>query len=225
MRKILIVEDESDNVEVIKLMLQKSYEPLVAYNGRDAIQLAVREHPSLILLDIKMPEMDGFEVCKRLREQPATRKIPIIFLTGFTHIDEKIRGFTVGADDYLPKPFDERELLARIQARLRVFEDSPLTSEKLEFGSITIRPASFQTWIKGQEVKLTKVEFELLQYFLEKPEIVIDRSRLLADLWPDTIVSNRTVDTHIANLRKKLKETNFPLETIYGAGYILKKSH
>lgn len=222
MKKILLVDDDRENLALLSQMLQAHYQSLQAGSGKEGLQLAIREQPDLILLDVNMPEMDGFEVCKRLREQPVTRNIPIIMLTTVTGVDSRVKGLEIGADDYIGKPFQSKELLARIGARLRRFEQEKKTDSVMAMGNLKLAPKSFQVWVETKEVHLTRIEFEILRYFLDHPNEVIERKKLLGDLWPDAIVTNRTVDTHVANLRKKIRGFNCPLETIYGAGYVLK---
>lgn len=222
MKKVLIVDDDQENLSLVADMLRADFQPLMAGSGRDGILSAVREQPDLILLDVNMPEMDGFEVCKRLREQPGTRQIPIIMLTTASSLDSRVKGLDLGADDYITKPFQVRELVARIQARLRRHEMDRKAESAVTLGNLKLDSKSFQVWVNEESVKLTRIEFELLRYFLEHPNQVVDRQKLLGDLWPDAVVTNRTVDTHVANLRKKIRGFSYPLETIYGSGYILK---
>ena len=222
MKKILLVDDDVENLALISQMLQPHFQSIQASSGRDGIQLAVREQPDAILLDVNMPEMDGFEVCKRLREQPSTRNIPILMLTTVTGVDSRVKGLDLGADDYIGKPFQTRELLARLNARLRRQEMDKHADGAIQIGNLLLDPKSFLVKVADREVHLTRIEFEILRYFMERPNQVIDRNKLLGDLWPDAVVTNRTVDTHVANLRKKIRGFNCPIETIYGAGYILK---
>lgn len=222
MKRILIVDDDTDNLALLADMLKSHFEPLTAPGGRDGIQLAVRNQPDLILLDINMPDLDGFEVCKKLREQPSTRKIPIVMLTTASGLDSRVKGLDIGADDYITKPFQIKELLARINARLRRHDMEEKSDSVMQLGNLKLEPKSCQVWVNEESIKLTQMEFELLRYFIEHPNQVIARNKLLGDLWPDAIVTDRTVDTHIANLRKKIKDFTCPLTTIYGAGYILK---
>lgn len=221
MKKIIVVDDDQEVLSVLSEALKTQFQVIPTASGREALQLSVREHPDLILLDVNMPEMDGFEVCRRLREQPGTRAIPIIMLTTAAGLDSRVKGLDLGADDYVCKPFHARELIARVNARMRRKELGEEESE-LTMGNLRLDPKSAQVWVDGAEVHLTRIEFELLRYFLEHPGTVVDRNRLLGDLWPDAVVTNRTVDTHVANLRKKIKAFSCSLETIYGAGYILK---
>ncbi|OFZ54303.1 MAG: hypothetical protein A2428_02025 [Bdellovibrionales bacterium RIFOXYC1_FULL_54_43] len=222
MKKVLLVDDDKENLTLIARMLQPHYQTILASSGKEGLQMAIRDQPDLVLLDVNMPEMDGFEVCTRLREQPGTRTIPVIMLTTVTGLDSRVKGLDLGADDYIGKPFQSRELVARINARLRRNEMDRRAEDTIEAGNLKLDPRAFQVWIDSKEVHLTRIEFEILRYFLEHPNQVIERSKLLGDLWPDAVVTNRTVDTHVANLRKKIKGFSVPLDTIYGAGYILK---
>jgi DNA-binding response OmpR family regulator len=222
MKKVLIVDDDQENLQLVADMLRAEFQPLTSASGREGILIAVREQLDLILLDVNMPEMDGFEVCKRLREQPGTRQIPIVMLTTASSLDSRVKGLDLGADDYITKPFQVRELVARIHARLRRLEQDRKAESAVVLGNLKLDSKSFQVWVNEESVKLTRIEFELLRYFLEHPNQVVDRQKLLGDLWPDAVVTNRTVDTHVANLRKKIKGFSYPLETIYGSGYILK---
>lgn len=222
MKRILIVDDDSENISIVADMLKSGFQVLSATSGKDAIRMAVQHEPDLILLDVNMPEMDGFEVCRRIREQPATRHIPVVMLTSASSIDHRVRGLDIGADDYVTKPFQSRELMARVQARLRRFELEEKKTENLELGNLKLDSKSHQVWIDEELIKLTQLEFELLRYFLERPNQVIPRTKLLGDLWPDAVVTDRTVDTHMANLRKKIRRFQHSLATVYGAGYVLK---
>jgi DNA-binding response OmpR family regulator len=224
MKKVLIIDDDQDMLYLVSEMLRGQFQPLQATSGREGIAMAIRELPDAILLDVNMPEMDGFEVCRRLREQPKTVHIPILMLTAANSLDARVRGFEGGADDYISKPFQVRELLARINARLRRQKIEQKVSAEIQMGNLKLEPKSAQVFVEGRSVRLTQVEFDLLRYFLERPNQVIDRNTLLGDLWPDAVVTHRTIDTHMANLRKKIKGFNCPLETIYGAGYILRSS-
>jgi two-component system alkaline phosphatase synthesis response regulator PhoP len=222
MKRVLIVDDDQENLQLVADLLRTEFQPFTAANGREGVLVAVREQPDLILLDVNMPDMDGFEVCKRLREQPGTRQIPIIMLTTASSLDSRVKGLDLGADDYITKPFQVRELVARIHARVRRHEIDRKAETMIELGNLKLDSKSFQVLVNGESVKLTRIEFELLRYFMEHPNQVVDRQKLLGDLWPDAVVTNRTVDTHVANLRKKIRGFSYPLETIYGSGYILK---
>ena len=222
MKRVLIIDDEPEGAALVADLLKDHFEPRICHSGRDGLRVAVREAPNLIILDLHMPEMDGYEVCKKLREQPSTRAIPVILLTHYSALDEKLRGFDSGADDYITKPYEGRELLARSLARVRRFEQGQTVENEICMANLRLSPKACQVWVDEQAVHLTQMEFELIRYFLEHPNEVVGRAKLLSDLWPDSVVTDRTVDTHIANLRKKIRKFKYPLTTIYGAGYILK---
>jgi DNA-binding response OmpR family regulator len=222
MKRVLIIDDEPEGGAFVSDLLKDHFEPRVCLTGREGLRIAVRETPDLIILDLHMPDMDGFEVCKKLREQPSTRNIPLILLTQYNDLEEKVRGFDSGADDYITKPFEARELIARALARVRRFEQDQSGAKEIQLGNLRLEPKSFQVWVDEETVHLTQMEFELIRYFLEHPNTVVGRAKLLGDLWPDAVVTDRTVDTHIANLRKKIRNFKYPLTTIYGAGYILR---
>jgi DNA-binding response OmpR family regulator len=222
MHKILIIDDDESSVTLISAVLKEEFQPIAALSGKQGIGLAISEAPELIILDVNMPEMDGFEVCRRLRTQPLTRHIPIIMLTSEEAIDSKVQALDFGADDYVCKPFQFKELVARINARLRRNQFYQKLEAEIHVGNLWMDPKACQVKIAEKAVKLTQLEFDLLRYFLERPNQVVDRSHLLGDLWPDAVVADRTVDTHIANLRRKIREFNHSLETIYGAGYVLR---
>ena len=223
MKKILLIDDEKEILDTVSEMLAPhQFQSLLATNGRDGIQIAVKEQPDVIVLDVNMPEMDGFDVCRRLKDQPGTRHIPVIMLTRSNGLDSRVKGLDFGADDYVAKPFQSRELVARINARLRRHEIEKKADQEIVIGNLRILPKSLQVWVNQIEVRLTKIEYALLKYFAERPNEVVDRSKLLSDLWPDAVVTHRTVDTHMANLRKKIRGFTHPFDTIYGAGYILR---
>ncbi len=222
MKKVLIIDDESENLTLLADMLRSHFEPIMASSGREGIQLAIQHQPDVILLDVNMPDMDGFEVCQRLREQPKTRHLAIIMLTTASSLDSRVKGLDIGADDYITKPFQVRELIARVNARVRRQAYTEKNDSEISVGNLRLNPKALDVFVNDVPVKLTQLEFDLLRYFIEHPNEVIDRNRLLGDLWPDAVVTDRTVDTHVANLRKKIKGFNCALTTVYGAGYILK---
>lgn len=222
MKKVLIIDDERENLELISEMIRSEFLPFTASSPVEGLKLAVQIQPSAVLLDLNMPEMDGFEVCRRLREQPATRHIPVLMLTQQNGLDSRVKGLDIGADDYIAKPFVVRELLARIRARTRRVDEKQQSEAEIVVGNLRMDQKSMQVRVADEPIKLTQLEFDLLRYFLERPDQVIDRARLLADLWPDSVVTDRTVDTHVANLRKKIRGFDHSIQTIYGAGYLLR---
>lgn len=197
---------------------------MAASNEAEAIRIATDETPDLILLDLHLGSASGFEVCERLRSSPKTNHIPIIILTGENDRNTTVRGLLAGADDFLCKPFHWDELRARVHARLRRHEMDRDISEPSRYGNLKMDPKTKQGWISDRNIELTQFEFRMLAYFIKHRNELVERRKMLGDLWPDAVVSRRTIDTHIAHLRKKLRGFSGSLETVYGGGYMLKLS-
>lgn len=223
-RKILIVDDEKAIVDILKFNLQKDgYRILEAYDGAEGYEMALREKPDLILLDVMLPNMDGFEVCKKLREQIAT---PIIMLTARTEEIDKVLGLELGADDYITKPFSIRELMARVKANLRrtVKETVPPENENiLSFRNLSIDLERFEAKKDGVPLELTIREFELLKFLASQPGKLFTRETLLEKVWGYEYYGDvRTVDVTVRRLREKIEdnagEPTFIL-TKRGVGY------
>lgn len=223
MKKILIIEDETDLIKGLKINLtDEGYEVDWAVNGVEGLRKALVEKPDLILLDIMIPEMDGLEVCRRLRQKNSA--IPVIMLTAKGGEIDKVVGLEIGADDYLTKPFSIRELLARIKARLRNSEQIETKApDSYSFGEIVIDFTRFKAIRKGLELELTALETEILRYFVQHRQEVITRDALLDKIWGyDTFPTTRTIDNHILKIRKKIEEEpSRPqyLLSVYGGGY------
>jgi len=219
---ILLVDDEANIVDLARLYLERDgYRIEAAYDGAAALQAVEKLDPALVVLDIMLPEMDGFEVCRRVR---AESDVPIIMLTARDEDIDKIVGLELGADDYLTKPFNPRELVARVKAILRRAERIPARKqESLHLGDVTIDPASRELSIAGEKVELRTKEFDLLLVLAENKGIVLSREQLLDLAWGyDFYGQTRTVDVHVANLRKRLKKSgNLRIETVTGVGYKL----
>ena len=222
MKKVLIIEDDRDFSEVVSKTLSSQYQTLQALSGPEGLRLATNEKPDLILIDLQMPEMDGFTVCEELRSRPMTREIPIIILTGENQPDSRVRGLDAGADDYVSKPFHTQELLARIRARLRRRESNQKITTEIQVGNLRMEPLSSQVWVGEVQIHLTQVELQVLKYFLEYPNEMISRERLLGDLWPDSIVTSRTVDTHVAHCARSCMDFRTSCERFSGAATFLK---
>ncbi len=221
-KKILVVDDEQDIVDLLKYNLQKEgYTVLTARNGEDALEQA-RHLPQLILLDVMMPELDGYEVLKKLKKDEKTSAIPIIFLTARgTEIDE-VLGLELGADDYVVKPVSIPKLIARIKNVLRKEGVIPQEQGTIILGVIEISPSRHRVMVDGQEIFFPKKEFEVLTYLARYPDQVINRERLLNAVWgSDVRVVDRTVDVHIRKIREKLGKHADRIETIKGIGYRL----
>jgi len=214
-RKVLVVDDEPDVLEILAYNLrQEGYEPLTAEEGQTALELARLHQPSLILLDIMMPGMDGLEVCRQLRKLPETRESHIIFLTARSEEFAEMAGFEAGADDFLVKPIRPKALLSRLKALAR--RAAPL--QKLQFPGLEIVPDEYAVHKQGQVIPLSKKEFELLFVLASRPYKYFSRDTLLDRVWgSDTYVIPRTVDVHIRKLREKIGSQY--IETLKGVGY------
>jgi two-component system alkaline phosphatase synthesis response regulator PhoP len=223
MKKILIIEDEPDLVKGLKLNLSdEGFEIEWAVNGVEGLRKAVEEAPDLIILDIMLPEMDGLEVCRKLRQKSID--IPIIMLTAKGGEIDKVVGLEIGADDYMTKPFSIRELLARIKARLRNAEKEGKTATEIySIGDIEIDFARFKIKQKGKEQELTSLETDILKYFVIHRGEVVSRNDLLDKIWGyESYPTTRTIDNHILKLRKKIEEDpSHPryILSVYGGGY------
>lgn len=221
--KILIVDDEEHIQELIKFNLENSgYKVLLAGNGIDALKLAKSERPDLVLLDLMLPGMDGYEVCKEIRKDNAISTMPIIMITAKSEELDKILGLELGADDYMTKPFSVRELVARAKAVLRRTTSQPL-DKSFKFENIAVDFEKHEVTREGKKIDLTLKEFELLEILIKNKGRVMTRDFLLDKIWGyEYIGETRTVDVHIRHLRQKIEEDDKSpqfIETIRGVGY------
>jgi DNA-binding response OmpR family regulator len=223
MKKILIIEDEPDLVKGLKLNLSdEGFDVDWAVNGMEGLRKAIEEAPDLIILDIMLPEMDGFEVCRKLRQKNINT--PIIMLTAKGGEIDKVVGLEIGADDYITKPFSIRELLARIKVRLRHTEkEGKQGPEFYSFGDIEVDFAKFKIRSKEKELDLTSLEMDILRYFIVHRGEVVARNDLLDKIWGyEKFPTTRTIDNHILKLRKKIEaDQSHPrfIISVYGGGY------
>jgi phosphate regulon transcriptional regulator PhoB len=223
--KVLVVDDEKDLVDLVVYNLEKAgYRTLRAYDGETAVRKAQAEVPEAIVLDVMLPELDGWEVLKRLRADPKTAKLPVMMLTARGEETDKVLGLELGADDYLTKPFSPRELVARVRALLRRSRPSQAASAisgpSMHFEGLDIDPAAHEVKVKKKPVELTAREFQLLAYFAARPGRVVTRELLLEELWKmDPDVETRTVDVHVRRLRQKLGSAESMIKTVRGVGY------
>jgi two-component system alkaline phosphatase synthesis response regulator PhoP len=223
MQSILIVDDEPDIVEFLKYTLEReNYQVLTSYNGADALG-KVLEKPDLILLDIVLPEMNGFEVAQRIKLMDEYKNIPIIFLTAKSSEFDEVRAFEYGASDYIQKPISTIKLIARIRAALRGAENritDTASGNETAIGPLIINKESFTVKLKGQIIFFPKKEFQLLKYLADNADKVLGRDLLLKVIWGETFSEDkRTVDVHIRNIRKRLGADRDLIETIRGVGY------
>jgi len=219
---ILVVDDEANIRDLARLYLEKEgYQVITAVDGREALELVEQSPPTLMVLDLMLPEIDGWEVCRRVRVES---NMPILMLTARTDDIDKIVGLEMGADDYLTKPFNPRELVARVRAILRRVAPNSGSSgnEARTLGNVTLDPASREVTISGERVTLRTKEFDLLLTLMDHVNIVLSRDQLLDLVWGyEFHGQTRTVDVHIANLREKLENGNISIETVWGMGYKL----
>jgi two-component system alkaline phosphatase synthesis response regulator PhoP len=217
--KVLIVDDEQDVLEFLSYNLEKDgFQVSSADNGRLGVEIAKKEDPDIILLDVMMPEMDGIETCRSLRELPQFENTIIAFLTARTEDYSQIAGFETGADDYISKPIKPRVLISRLRALLRRYESKETKSTLLKVGNIEIDRERYLIVFNGEEMAVPRKEFELIYLLASKPGKVFKREEILNEIWGrDIIVGDRTIDVHIRKLREKLGEDL--IKTVKGIGY------
>ena len=220
-QKILIVDDDQNICELLRLYLAKEgYETLIAHDGEKALELFEQNKPNMVLLDVMMPKMDGWEVCRRIRAQANT---PIIMLTAKGETFDKVLGLELGADDYVVKPFDSKEVVARIKAVLR--RCNPEESGKdgvIQFENLSLDMSRYELKVKGKVVEAPPKELELLAYLAGHPNRVFTRDQLLDEVWGfEYYGDSRTIDVHIKRLREKLEGASeqWSLKTVWGVGY------
>lgn len=221
MKNILIIEDEEDLAELLAFNLGKEgFQTTIALNGLEGLEAAVRCPPDLILLDLMLPGMLGTEVCKQLKKNQGTARIPVIMLTAKGEEIDKVVGFEVGADDYVVKPFSTRELLLRVKAVLRRGGSEIEESSIITVGAIRIDTERHLVVINGEEIGFTMTEFKLLHILAKRLGRVQSREALLRDVWGYNFVEDtRTVDTHVTRLRTKMGEAGELIKTVRGFGY------
>jgi DNA-binding response OmpR family regulator len=219
---IAIVEDEQDILELISVHLKKErFHVRTFLNGSSFLKSIESEPPALIVLDLMLPDVDGFEICKRLKARPAHASIPIIILTAKSEETDRILGLELGADDYMVKPFSPRELTARVKAVLRRTAKREPDPEAIEVGDLLkIDPQKYEVKVEGKRVDLTATEFRILQLLASKNGWVFSRDKILTHLWgSEKMVLDRTIDVHIKHLREKMGAAGFLIKNMRGIGY------
>ncbi|KMY52516.1 XRE family transcriptional regulator [Bacillus sp. FJAT-27231] len=219
MKTVLLVDDEARMLDLLSIYLSSNYRCIKVNSGAEAISYMKNNAADLILLDIMMPEMDGWSTCSQIRE---LSDVPIIMLTARNEKEDIVKGLQIGADDYVTKPFDEAELLARIEALFRRVEDK--SKVKIEFKELLWDGAAHELIYEGQSIQITPKEFSLLGLLLKNPNKVFSRTHLIEAVWGNNaITEDRTIDSHIRNIRDKLRQVNFPVDlhlaTVWGVGY------
>ena len=229
MAKILVIDDDDAVNELVKINLELSgYTVISAKDGVTGFAAAKQEQPDLIVLDVMMPDVDGYTVAKRIRENPVIKDTPIIMLTALGMLDDKVKGFDIGVDDYLVKPFEIEELKVRVRAVLKRTDkipESAATKEILQMGDITLLPETYSVQIKDKTAKVTPIEFDIINLLMQNYGNMVPGSKILTDIWgynPDDDVE--TIRVHIRHIRSKLDKISGDkqyIETIYGGGYRL----
>jgi two-component system phosphate regulon response regulator PhoB len=219
--KILVVDDEPDALELIQYNLRAAgYEVVTAADGEEALKKARASQPALVILDVMLPEIDGLEVCKALRREPATAAIPIVMLTAKAAEIDRVLGLELGADDYVTKPFSPRELVLRVKSLLRRRVPADPEPQNFDFTDLRIDIPRHEVFVRNKVVDLTATEFKLLTVLAERRGRVQSREALLRDVWEyDNFIDTRTVDTHMRRLRDKLGDAARYLDTVRGVGY------
>ena len=218
---ILVVDDEPEAVELVEFNLkQAGFDVISAGDGGEALKKARSVLPELIILDVMLPEVDGMEICKMLRRDKTTAKIPLIMLTAKAAEIDRVLGLELGADDYITKPFSPRELVLRVKKLLQRGRPPADESDRLKFGELLIdNPRHLVSW-RGKAVDLTATEFKLLMVLAQRKGRVQSREQLLRDVWEyNNLIDTRTVDTHMRRLREKLGPASKYLDTVRGVGY------
>jgi len=223
--KILLVDDEKDIVEFLQYnLIQEGFEVITAYNGMEALK-KLSEKPDLVILDIMMLQLNGYDVCKKIRSLPEYRQTPVIFLTAKSSEVDEIRGLEIGANDFIQKPISPKKLIARVNSNLRkdIKKSEKSLPAHIKIGPLYIDRNKYLVSVDGLEKIFPRKEFELLYYLANNPEKVFDRDTLLKDVWGlDVYVVDRTVDVHIRKIREKLGKHSDLIETMKGVGYKFK---
>lgn len=218
---ILVIDDEQDLIELVRYNLDKEgFDVVAATDGGSGLDIATRHKPDLVVLDLMMPGMDGLEVCRRMRNDERTRRIPVIMLTAKAAEADRIVGLELGADDYVTKPFSPRELVARVKAVLRRSTEQLEPTEMVRSGELAIDAKRHEVTFAGQPIALTATEFRILQFLASRPGRVVSREDIIdVALGRDAAIFDRTIDVHITAIRKKLGHGGDQVETVRGFGY------
>lgn len=229
---ILIIEDDENCRQVFSEFLSDEFTVFTAEDGKSGIEKVQQISPKAVLLDVNMPGFTGHDACAELRKNRTTSAVPVIMISGMNDEAERTKAFENGADDFIPKPFGKAEVVARVRSKIQRFFSEPSSkpeltqtsdAKEMRAGNLCLYPDRYELTIDDRIVdKISALEIRLLKFFLENQNRVISRDELLNVLWKDAVVLSRTVDTHIASLRRKLRGFSGRIRTVYGAGYILK---
>ena len=223
---LFVVEDEPDIAALLERTFRREgWTVTVCANGREAVErLLAGAPPSLLLVDVNLPEVSGFEICRRVRREPALADLPVVVVSARSDEIDRVVGFEVGADDYVTKPFSVRELVLRIRALLRRTRDLPTSRApeggRIVFGALTLEPEAHRAWVAEEEILLTPIEYRLVLSFLQHRGRALSREDILSQAWGEDLhITSRTVDTHVKRLRAKLGVAGEALQTLRGVGY------
>lgn len=217
---ILVIEDSFDYQIILKKILTSEHDVTVVSTGKEAIEIISHKKFDLFLIDVMLPDMSGLQICNFIKNQRSTKDIPIILVTSKNQIEDKIKGFDIGADDYVTKPFHLEELGARIKARLKTAKNTASDTIEIPGLLIDLNKQSVMDTRNSRYFELTRVEFKLLVCLAQRIDFVLSREVILNEVWPTNLnISERTVDTHISNLRKKLQGVNVKIAAVHGNGY------
>ena len=224
--KILLVDDEKDIVEFLQYnLIQEGFKVITAFNGKEALE-KISQKPDLIILDVMMPKMDGYEVCSKIRSMEEFKNTPIIFLTAKASEQDEVLGLNIGADDFIQKPISPKKLTARVKSNLRKLETAQVemnNMKEIKAGPLTINKEKYSVSLSGTLIVFPKKEFEILAYLASNPGKVFHRDKILSDIWGTEIfVVERTIDVHVRKIREKLGVYADLIETIKGVGYRFK---
>lgn len=220
--RVLIVDDEKEYLDLAKAMLSNDMEVLVSQSAETGLHIARTARPDVILLDIRIPRADGIDLCEEIRSGESTKHIPVLMLTGLCDKESRIRAFSAGADDFISKPFTEDELRARVRSKIRrVREIQGEKRDAVICGNLTVNLDRNEVTVSGKTLHFTPNEFMILKLFLENRGKILSRDYILQKCWQDCIVTERTVDSHIAALRKKLMDFDHKIITKHGLGFYL----
>lgn len=223
-KRILVIDDDLGVLDFVDELLSFRFQILKASDASTGLQLAETGKPDLIILDLGLEKQSGHDLCRVLRERPETKHIPILIYTGSDDIENLTQAFDFGADDYVIKSARPRELVARVVAKIRRLEEQVDEPDIMTCGNLILNAARLEATVEDKTIPLSVLEFNLLRFFVLNKDRVVSRQQILEGVWKDAVVSNRTIDTHMVYLRKKLAGFSHTLATVYGAGYILREA-
>ena len=223
-KKILVIDDDHGILDLVEELLSFRFVILKATDASTGLKIAESEKPDLVILDLGLQNQSGHDICRVLRARPETKHIPILIYTGADDIENLTQAFEQGADDYVVKNAKPRELVARVIAKIRRLEEQNEEPDVLNCGNLVLDSGRLEATVESKTLPLSVLEFNLLRFFVMNKDRVMSRKQILDGVWKDAVVSNRTIDTHMVYLRKKLCGFTHTLATVYGAGYILREA-